>query len=205
MIVNLRGCSGAGKSWPGFQFMAEYPPVGEVAELGWFRNKKKPKRLCHILPGGLALAGRYVMKASTRKKGEVGYSGGLDGYYPMDELQAMLEYLLAMPEVKHLYFESLMISGTFQRWLDFSEEHGGPEGFTFATLDTPLETCVARVLKRNGGRPVKEDQIEGHRNQVHRCAWKFTNAGARSLMIDHRHSYEQLKAVFLEAGWDPSV
>jgi hypothetical protein len=208
MIVNLRGCSGAGKSYPGFQFLSEFgPPIDEFYSTDYFPNaktgkpRKKPKLLCQVLPGGLCLAGRYTMKRSTRTGG-VGYSGGVDGFYPMDELQRLIEDLCGKYE--HVLFESLLISGTFQRWLDFSELHGGRENFVFATLDTPLQTCLDRVQQRNGGRAVKEDQIDRHRKQVHRCALKFHEAGARSLMIDHTTSYEQVKQLFLTGGWDPS-
>lgn len=200
MIVNLRGCSGAGKSYPGFRLLREFgPPVEEVKTTEYF-GRQRPKLVAQVLPGGLCLAGRYTMKKSTRTGG-VGYSGGVDGFYPMDELQRLIEDLAARYE--HVLVESLLISGTYQRWLDFSLEHGGPEGTTFATLDTPLELCLERVQQRNGGKPVKEDQIERHRKQVLRCASKFTAAGARSLMIDHTRSYEQVRDLFFEAGWRP--
>jgi hypothetical protein len=208
VIVNLRGCSGAGKSYPGFQFLNDYgPPVEEWHTTEYFPNRKtgkprkKPKLVAQILPGGLCLAGRYTMKKSTRTGG-VGYSGGVDGFFPMDELQRLITDLCAA--YPHVLFESLLISGTFQRWLDFSEDHGGPDGFTFATLDTPLQTCLDRVQQRNGGREVKEDQIDRHRKQVLRCATKFHMAGARSYMIDHTTSYEQVRQLFLDGGWDPS-
>jgi len=203
VIVNLRGCSGAGKSYPGFQFVEEFGPPVDVKQLGWF-NRKNPKLIAQILPGGLCLAGRYVMGQSTRlEKGKKGYSGGVDGFYPMDELQRMIEYLSGY--YPHMLVESLMISGTFQRWLDFSEAHGGPAGMTFATLDTPLELCLERIQQRNGGRPVKEDQIEKHRRQVLRCHDKFAAAGARAVLVDHSRSYEQVKEMFFGAGWNPYI
>lgn len=208
MIVNLRGCSGAGKSYPGFQFLNEFgPPVHEYWSTKYFPNRKtgkprkKPKLLAQVLPGDLCLAGRYTMKKSTRTGG-VGYSGGLDGFFPMDELTDLVQELVEQHE--HVYFESLLISGTQQRWIDFAEKNG-KENFTFATLDTPLQTCLDRVQERNGGRAVKEDQIDRHRNQVMRCASRFHEEGLRSFMIDHTQSYEQVKNFFFEAGWDPET
>ena len=207
MIVNARGCSGAGKSYSGFKLLEDYgPPVDEFYSTKYFPNRKtgkprkKPKLLAQVLRGDLCLAGRYTMKKSTRTGG-VGYSGGLDGFFPMDEVTELMEELCGKHEF--VYFEGLMISGTFQRWLDFAQKFGGPDNFVFATLDTPLEKCLERVQTRNGGRPVKDDQIERHRNQVHRCALKFHEAGQRSLMIDHTQSYEQVKRFFTDAGWNP--
>lgn len=208
MILNLRGPSGAGKSYPGFQLLDKFgPPIEEWRTTEYFPKedgtpRNKPKLVAQILPGGLALAGRYTMKRSTRRADGIAYSGGLDGMYPMDELMRLLQDL--SDRYEHVLFESLMISGTFQRWLDFSERNGGPENFTFATLDTPFELCVKRVLTRNGGKPVREDQMERHRKQVHKCAAKFHAAGARSFMIDHTKSYEQVLSLLQQAGWDPS-
>lgn len=206
VIVNLRGCSGAGKSFPGFQFLSEYgPPVEEIRTTEYFPNpktgkpRKKDKLVAQILPGGLCLAGRYTMKKSTRTGG-VGYSGGVDGFYPMDELQRLIDDLTdAYP---HVLFESLLISGTQQRWIDYAVRYG-TDKVVFATLDTPLQTCLDRVQQRNGGREVKEDQIARHRNQVMRCAARFHDEGLRSYMIDHTQSYEQVKGFFLREGWDP--
>lgn len=210
MIVNLRGTSGSGKSYVGFKLLEEYGPGEEVYSTEFFPNRKtgaprkKPKLIGHVLPGGLCLAGRYRLKKSTRTGGE-GYSGGVDGFFPIDELQRMLEWLLARDDVHHMLFESLMISGTFQRWLDFSLRYGGPEQFAFATMDTPLELVFERIQQRNGGRPIKEETVVKHRRQVFRCAEKFGAAGARSYFIDHRYSYEQVKGLLLSGGWDPEA
>lgn len=206
MIVNLRGPSGAGKSYPGFRFLEEFGVESTWETTEYFPNRKtgekrkKPKLVAQILPGGLCLAGRYTMKKSTRTGG-IGYSGGVDGFYPMDELQRLIQDLCNT--YPHVLFESLMISGTWERWRDFAFANGGKEGFTFATLDTPFEKCVERVLQRNGGRPVNEAQMEKHRKQVLKCADKFHADGLTSYMIPHEQSYETIKHLFTLAGWKP--
>lgn len=206
MILNLRGPSGAGKSYPGFCLLRDYgPPVEEVRTTEYFPNRKtgrprtKPKLVAQVLPGGLCLAGRYVMKKSTRTGG-AGYSGGVDGFYPMDELQRLIQDLC--DRYPHVLFESLMVSGTHERWKDFAVANADKQ-VVFATLDTPHELCVERVLGRNGGRPVKEDQMKRHNAQVHRCAQKFVADGLTSYMIDHKQSYEQVRGLFASAGWNP--
>lgn len=214
MILNLRGPSGAGKSYPGFELLKEYgPPIEEIRTTEYFPNRKtgeprkKPKLVGQVLPGDLVLAGRYTMGASTRLgkdesgKAKKGYSGGVDGFYPMDELTRMLDDLAEAHD--HVYFESLLISGTFQRWLDFSERWKHKHEVVFATLDTPFELSIERILKRNGGKPIREDDVAKHRRQVHRCAKKFHEAGATSYMVDHTQSYEQVRGLLLQGGWDP--
>lgn len=203
MILNLRGPSGSGKSYPGFQLLKEYgPPIEEIRSTDYF-NRKRPKLIGQVLPGGLCLAGRYTMKKSTVKEG-AGYSGGVDGFFPVEELQQMLTDL--SDQYPHMLVESLMISGTFERWSDWAHERaqaGNP--VTFATLDTPLELCLERVQQRNGGKPVKEDTIAKHRRQVHRCARRLQDEGGhRSLLLDHTQSYEGVKQLLFEGGWDPS-
>lgn len=206
MIVNVRGSNGAGKSFIGFKLLEEYGPGEELYSTEYFPHRKtgakrkKPKLLGHVLPGGLVLIGRYRMKKSTIHD-RAGYSGGMDGWLPVVECQRLIEDLCA--QYPHALFESLMISGTFQRYLDLSVKLGGPEKFTFATLDTPLEEQLRRIQSRNGGREVDERGIGRHRAQVMRCAAKFHAAGARSLMIDHTQSYEQVVQLLKQGGWNP--
>lgn len=203
MILNLRGPSGSGKSYPGFRLLDNYgPPVEEIRSTDYF-GRKRPKLIAQILPGGLCLAGRYTMKKSTVGDG-VGYSGGVDGFFPVAELQDMLTML--SDRFPHMLVESLMISGTYQRWADWADERDAAgQPVTFATLDTPLETCLRRVRERNGGREVKDDTIAKHRKQVHRCASRLREEGGhRSLILDHTRSYDQVEHLLLEGGWDPT-
>lgn len=201
MILNLRGPSGSGKSYPGFQLKDLYGPPEEVRSLKYF-GRKKPKLIAQILPGGLCLAGRYTMKKSTRTGG-IGYSGGVDGFYPMEELNGMIQDLC--DEYPHVLFESLMISGTHQRWEDFGKKNEAlGRRVVFGTLDTPIELCLERIQSRNGGVPIKEESVVRHRAQVHKCAAKFHAAGLESYTLDHTRSLEQVEGLFRSDGWDPA-
>lgn len=203
MIINVRGCSGSGKSYVGKRLFDEFgPPVEEVRTTDYF-GRRRPKLVAQVLPGGLCLAGRYVMGKSCLTSGK-GWSYGVDGFYPVEELQQMLTDLSR--RYPFMLMESLMLSGTKQRWLDWSrarlEEDENP--VTFATLDTPLEKCLTRIQSRNGGNPVKEHTIDKHRKQVMRCHDAFVAGGADAFMLDHEKSYEIVRNIFLAGGWDPT-
>jgi hypothetical protein len=204
VIVNLRGPSGSGKSYPGFKLLQEYGPGVEITSRSYFAKTGKPLRkdklVGHMLPGGLILAGRYRIQKSTRIEG-AGYTGGVDGWIPIAETQRLLSHLAQVGD--HMFMESLMLSGTFPRWSEWAFEQGSPENFVFATLDTPLEKCVANVMRRNGGKQVKEDQMASNRRAVVRAARKFAEAGHRSVRIDHEHNYEQVRDLLFGGGWDP--
>lgn len=205
MWLNLRGPSGSGKSYPGFCLFRDYGPGAEIRSVDYFGKDKdknwrpltRPKLVGHLLPGGLVLAGRYVIQKSTRIEG-AGYTGGVDGWHPIDDVTQLLDDMA--DRWPHGFCESLMLSGTFPRWNDWADRH---QPVTFATLDTPLEKCVERVMQRNGGRPVKEDQMASNRRSVVRAARKFAEAGQTSVIIDHRYSYEQVRQLLLDGGWDP--
>ena len=197
MIYNIRGASGSGKSYPGFKLLQAYGP-GEEIRRPAFRTKK-PKLIGHILPGGLVLTGRYILKGSTRVEG-AGYSGGVDGFYPMDELQEMIEGFV--DEFPHVFFESLLISGTHVRWRDFGFRY--PHGeMVFGILDTDPDLMIKRILTRNGGKPVKEEQIKGYQRQVVRTGHKLEGDGFPVQWVDTEKSFETVRDTFLEAGWNP--
>lgn len=197
MIFNLRGCGGSGKSYVGFKLLQEYGPGTEVRRPA-FRTKSD-KLLAHVLPGDLALVGRYVLKNSTRIEG-AGYSGGVDGWNPMTEVQELIEGFAN--EHNHIFFEGLLISGTTQRWIDFAKKY--PYQVTFGVLTTPPEVCIQRILARNGGRPIDEHNVRVFHATVQRSGDKLEAAGQRVLRFDTANAYEVVRNEFVQAGWDPT-
>ena len=197
MIFNIRGCGGSGKSYVGFKLLQDYGPGTEVRRPA-FRSKSN-KLVGHILPGDLVLAGRYRLGTSMRVEG-AGYSGGVDGFYPMDELQWLIEDFAN--EHKHVFFESLLISGTTQRWLDFAKKYPGQ--VIFGVLTTPPEVCIQRILARNGGRPIDEHNLRVFHRAVQRAGKKLGAAGERMIWFDTADAYPRTVDAFLRAGWDPT-
>jgi hypothetical protein len=49
----------------------------------------------------------------------------------------------------------------------------------------PLDVCIKRVYERNGGKPIKEEQVESKWNSVYRNASKFKEDGFTSLKYDN--------------------
>ena len=199
MIINVRGCGGSGKSYVGFKLLQDYGPGTEVRK-PYFRTKKD-KLLGHVLRGDLALCGRYVMGSSTILEG-AGYSGGLDGWHPMDEVQQLVEEFATQHE--HVFFESLLISGTFGRWNDFATNQQllGQE-VVFGVMTTTPEVCITRILARNGGKSIDEKDVRKFHRQTLRAALKFEDAGKRVAYLNVRGAYGEVVKILRSDGWRP--
>jgi len=197
LIVNLRAPSGGGKSYVGSKLYADFgPPVDELRSTDYF-NKKKPKLVAEILPGDLCMAGRYQMKKSTLSAAK-GYSTGVDGFFPVDDLERLLTRLA--DEHEFLFMESLMLSGTYTRWAEWAKKR--KQDVKFVTLDTPAEKCIERIYSRNGGNPIKEHTIVASRRAVTNAHKKFEKDGT-GILVPHMQSYETVLGLFVAAGWNP--
>lgn len=203
MILNLRGSSCSGKSTPVYRLLAEYPSVEVIEREAW--NKKKPRLVGHVLPGGLFIAGPYASHAKT---------GG------MDMLQPGQTELVTIWLERHLHrypfviFESLMASLAMGRYFDLHDRvtaaNGRDRPFAFAFLDTPLETCRQRLLTRSGGTRSNGEPLNLAATCDHSWArmrtirQRFIDDG-RFLVydLDHTRTYEQVLGLLTQAGWEP--
>jgi adenylate kinase family enzyme len=121
-IINIRGTSGSGKSTLVRRLMEAHGPVTPLGS---------PKVQGYQCGPGLRVVGRYTTAC-----------GGCDGIKTQDEICARVrEYA----QHGHVVFEGLLASGLHSRYRDLAREMGG---FTFAFLNTPLDVCLARVVRR---------------------------------------------------------
>lgn len=187
MIINPRGTSGSGKSTLGHWLINTFSHE-EIYEDGW--NKTKPKLIGYRLPGNLIVLGPY------RANG-----GGMDLISSGDRSKHydLIKRYWNNGE-NHVFFEALVTSSTVPQYVKLSEEL---EPITFAFLDTPVDTCIANVYHRNGGKPIKEDNIRGHHGYMTRVAQRLRDAGQTVVTIRHEHAAEDLANLLVEGGWDP--
>jgi len=189
MFVSLRGPGGSGKSYVGHALLDAYPHV-PIFDDTW--NKQKPKLIGYELPGGLVVLGRYTAPG-----------GGLDGFLTSktrDKFHALIrKYATTKPFV---FGESLTISSSRIWWEELADELGYG-ALVFAFLNTPPDLCVQRILHRNGGKPIHEDQVHAHYRFIQRLAGKFEMRGDRVVHIDYKQSVEAVTKLFTEAGWRP--
>lgn len=130
-IITIRGTSGAGKSTVIHTLLSHYP-----------HRAVEPEVTKVDLPTGEALyvLGRYASQC-----------GGCD---------AMKDYSLRVPllvakyhPLGHVVFEGLLVSGAYGKIGEALEQYG--DRVIYAFLDTPLETCQARIDERRAraGKP----------------------------------------------------
>jgi len=93
-----------------------------------------------------------------------------------------------------------MVSANISSWLPVRRELADHD-WIWATLDTPIETCLARIYHRNGGKPIKEGAIIAHHNRVKRHAVELEALGEHTAWIDHTRSTEDVHELLMKNGW----
>lgn len=134
MIVNIRGTSGSGKSTLMRLLMEAHG--GKVPWMGPdpTATTSKERILGYVTgDGNIGVPGRYETDC-----------GGCDSIKTQDEAQRRVAELAQ--HHPHVVFEGLLISHIYGRWAEMADEY--PDQWAFAFLDTPLDTCVARVAER---------------------------------------------------------
>lgn len=164
MIINVRGTNGAGKTTLMRQVMAKYDTTKSVNAA----HKVDGYRL--RLPG-CALPFATVIGSYEN------VCGGCDGIKTQQEAK---DRVREAANHGHVLFEGVLISTIFGPWLEFSQQNGG---MVWAFLDTPLEVCLERIQIRNGGKPIKTEQVQAKWDSMHKIASKATAAGERVVML----------------------
>ena len=195
-FINVRGCNGSGKTHLLRQFGLD--PLCRVENIENIRHTVKDKN--HLLPGntiecahspipvtycpgGIAILGDYTPAAAGST------TAGCDRIKTQEATKKALEFIGRDPEVKFVLFEGVVVSTIFGPWRNWAALHGG---MVWAFLDTPLEKCLSRIQTRNGGKPVKEDQVADKHRTSARVRDKCVFHGLRVLDLDHEQCFDQL-------------
>jgi len=173
MIVNIRGTSGSGKTYLVRQLMAAcnaQPVLDENGKIDAYR-----------LDGNIYVLGKYT-----------NICGGCDTIHTQDEVCDRVRKYAAMG---HVIFEGLLATAIWKRYQTLSQELGG---MVWAFMDTSLEQCFENIYKRNGGKPVKEQNTiskwEGARNVCE----KAKEAGERVIWFHYENAFDELVALLHE-------
>lgn len=170
-IVNIRGTSGSGKTTL-IRLFRDH--VG-----GWLPVGQPNKPIGYTCADGTMVVGPYENTC-----------GGCDAVKTQDEIGARVRAFAH--DAPRVLMEGLLMSHLFGRWAALSEElqaSGLADGITFAFLDTPLETCLARVQARRDARgatkPFNPTITTNDWGSVRRTADKFRAAGLRVVALNH--------------------
>lgn len=168
-IINLRGCNGSGKSTAARALLAAGASEIELAPYTTPRGQRRAVLGYYVPALDLVVVGPYRTEC-----------GGCDAVKTQDLVCDSVR--LAAGHASNVFFEGVIVSTLFSRYLSLSEEVGG---MTWAYLDTPIEVCLERIQRRNGGSPIKEDLVRDKVKSVAATRTKAIAAGERILDVSH--------------------
>ena len=180
-VLNLRGGNGSGKSTVHHWLLDNHPH--EELYFANFHSRQQQLPRVWELPGKLFVIGRY--------------GPGADGI----GFKPLAQMVQSYAPGAHVFFENVMVSGNVTSWLPCRESLPD-ERWIWATLDTPIEVCLERIYKRNGGAVIKEGGIIDHHNRSKKCHQTLLDAGQEAVWVDHTNSIAQVHALLTEGGWD---
>lgn len=184
-FINVRGCNGSGKTtllrefgkMPGC-FVSPVSVTHEIKnkdESGKVRVNHPPIPVTYC-PNGVAILGDYTPAAAGAT------TAGCDRIKTQEATKNALERIARNERVKFILFEGIVVSTIYGPWKEWAEANGG---MAWAFLDTPLDLCLKRVQERNGGKPVKEDQIADKHATIGRVQHKAFTDGQTVLNLDY--------------------
>lgn len=174
MLVNLRGCNGAGKSTIPMSMMDD--PEMYVHDIMGSDGKRISAITVFPSYGWVAL-GTYFNK-----------TGGMDTLKNTAVTKMTLYAALdGFPEYNVL-MEGILASTVRSTYIDLFhevEQHYGKQlKVLIISLLPPVEVAISRVYSRNGGKPIKEDAVRDKWRIVAGNVSAFADAGFTSVRVD---------------------
>lgn len=192
MVLNLRGCMGAGKSYIVHQLLKKYSHTIEQTGKDIRGYILRDDRLHNTI----AVIGRYDRTC-----------GGCDSIKEQDDICDRIRQ--AHADGYSVLFEGMMIGHIFKRYSELADELGHRNDFIFAYLDTPKDLCVQRVFDRRAARGAKKEfdphnVIKEYADQT-RTRGRFLNekGGYRVVDIDHTRPVEHLEEFLIQGSAHP--
>lgn len=207
MIIQVRGSSGSGKSYIGFNLLERYgtgediiaPPQTKYNP----KRKTKAKIIGHVLKGDLALLGTY------RFEREKTYSGGLEAWVWKGSAQDMRDFIAEQArQHRHVVFEGLLPSMAIKPYLELArtltEEQAKAIPFVFAFMNTPWEVCLQRIYERNGGKEIDLDVVQYTWKRLHKnVKAAYDESEFDSPYIPYDNSVSWIEQTLALDGWNP--
>ena len=188
MLVNIRGCNGAGKSTIPMSMM-DAPDMFVQELLG--SDGKKISALTVFPSYGWVALGTYFNK-----------TGGLDTLKNNEITRMTLYAALDLFPEYDILMEGIMASTIRSTYIDlFHEIEDTYKGLKvlIISLLPPVEIALSRAYKRNGGKPIKEDAVRGKWETVERNVKYFGDAGFDSIKVNSaKVKKSQMLSAFLK-------
>jgi hypothetical protein len=189
MIVNVRGTSGSGKTWLARRLLEHTAAV----PFAFAEGKRKPKP--EVYRGGVTL-GRDGPEPIFILGSYETTCGGCDTIPTQDRICDLVRQYAPQG---HVFLEGLLMSHLESRYTSLAYELG-KERFVFAFLDTPIETCLARIQQRREARGRTGTPEPKHAasewRQIKRVIGKFDAAGLRTVVLPWEDPWAPFVALF---------
>ena len=172
VLVNIRGCNGAGKSTIPMSMMND--PDMFVEELRYSDGKKVASFTVFPNYGWIAL-GTYFNK-----------TGGLDTIKGNERIKTVLYAAIGMYPEYDIIMEGIICSTIFSSNSELFHEIEEETGLQvlILTLVPPLEECLKRIQLRNGGKPINELLVKNKYGSVIRSHEKFKSEGFTCVKVN---------------------
>lgn len=172
VLVNIRGCNGAGKSTIPMSMIND--PDMFVEELRYSDGKKVASFTVFPAYGWIAL-GTYFNK-----------TGGLDTIKGNERIKTVLYAAIGMYPEYDIIMEGIICSTVFSSNSElFHEiEEGTGLQVLILTLVPPFEECLKRIQLRNGGKPINELLVKNKYGSVVRSHEKFKLEGFTCVKVN---------------------
>lgn len=173
VLVNIRGCNGAGKSTIPMSMMDD--PAMYVHEIRGSDGKRMSAITVFPTYGWVAL-GTYFNK-----------TGGMDTLRDNWTTRMTLYAALDGFHEYNVLMEGIMASTIRSTYIDLFhevEEYYDDLKVLVISLLPPVEVAISRVYSRNGGKPIQEDAVRGKWETVARNVSAFREAGFTSVRVD---------------------
>lgn len=194
-FINIRGCNGSGKTTLLRSLVKREPEGSVVRECPEFNDPNadphKPIPFT-FTPSGLAILGDYLPPKPGQQEAT---TAGCDRVKTQAATKAALEWAAAQEGVKVVLFEGVVVSTIYGPWSEWAKKQGG---MAWAFLDTPLKTCLERIQKRNGGKPIKEDQVGDKHETIRRVRSKALADGLAVYDLSWEQAMTDLRAVIAD-------
>lgn len=187
VLVNIRGCNGAGKSTIPMSMMDD--PDMFVEELRYSDGKKVASFTVFPNYGWIAL-GTYFNK-----------TGGLDVIQNKERVKTILYAAIGMYPEYDIIMEGMFCSTVFSSYSELFhkiEEEAGLQ-VLILTLVLPLKECLKRVQLRNNGKPINESLTKRKYDCVVRSHEKFKQEGFTCIKVSSsRVPRERMLKAFIQ-------
>lgn len=183
MIINLRGANGSGKSTVAVELLNKAQPV----DLGWYKTKAGKDKAVEGYGSstGLVTVGKYATDC-----------GGCDGIPTQDLICDAVRKASGLPGAANVIFEGVIVSTIFMRYLELDREMTKlGHKFIWAFLDTPVEVCLERIYKRNGGKEIKEQLVHDKIKSIKATRHKALAVDRCVVDIDHTRATEHVRDI----------